>query len=98
MSNSIWSFFTDEGKVALADFESFFSNVSASVVSTVLPTAVTTATAELEAIATGDTKDTGHILAAGVKNAEAAAIQVGVQATAQELAVIAGATHAPAAS
>lgn len=96
-TNSIWSFLTDEGKSLLAGLEGFLSNVSAEVVSTVLPVATQTGVAELTAIATGDTKDTGHILAAGVKNAEAAAIQVGVTATAEELSVIGGATHAPAA-
>ena len=97
-SESIWSFLTDEGKAVLAGLESFLSNVSAKVVSAVLPTAVATATAEVESIASGDTKNTGNILAAGVKNAEAAALQVGAQATVQEIAVIAGATHAAAAT
>lgn len=97
-TNSIWGFLSDEGKSLFAGLEGFLANVSAEVVSKVLPTATATASAELEAIATGDTKDTGHILAAGVNNAKAAAIQVGVEATAQEIAVIAGATHAPAAT
>ena len=73
------------------------SQVGSEVVRTVLPVAVQTGTAELQAVASGDSKDTGHILAAGVKNAEAAAISIGVAATAQELSRDAAATHAPAA-
>ena len=94
--SSVWSFLTDEGKAALSGLEGFFSNVFAETVTAVLPTAIATGAAEVQAIASGDTKDTGHILAAGAKNAEAAAIQVGASATLQELAVIGGATHAPA--
>ncbi len=93
---SVWDAIKEDAKEDLSGLESFLSNLFVQDFNAVLPEATATAAAELTAIATGDNKDTGHILAAGVRNAEAAAIQTSVTTTAQTLAAVAATTHASA--
>lgn len=94
---SVWDSIKDEAKADLVGLEGFLKNLFVADFNAVLPVATQTGAAELEALAAGDNKDTGHILAAGVANAEKAAIQTGVSTTLQTLTAVGATTHAAAA-
>ena len=86
------------GDEALTFVESFFTNEAATLAPIAENAVANLAVSEAEAIATGDSKDTGHILATVTNQTIQAAEVAGIKAAAPSIAVAVGlaAAKAPA--
>lgn len=96
MAKTVWSEVVEWGE----DAEAFFGSLIKSETATIAPIAQQSfdelATAEATALATGDAKDTGHILAGVVASTTAKMATAGISASPASVAIAVGAVVAKA--